>query len=128
MKKFLAKIALWFLKQAKYCDEKTKHEILSEAVAHLFNTVSADDVLKDLPDGTTRFEGKTLDSSYRKDLREQAKILENLLIWKVLKKDIQYQLNKKMYFEPLITADVMWGKLMVFYDDIIRTRIERLKK
>jgi len=128
LKHKLAQLALWAIKQSKYADEKTKNMILTEAVKHLFNTVSADDILKENPDGTIRFEDRTLSQTYRKDLREQAKLLPDLLLWKVLQADIKYQLNKKMYEESLITQDVMWGKLIMWYNDIIRTRIERLKK
>lgn len=124
----LAKLALWFLKNTKYCDEKTKNMILSEAVAHLFNTIKAEDILKENSDGTLRFENKTLPPEFRKDLKEQAKLLPNLLLWKVLMKDIEYQLNKKMFLEPLITQDVMWGKLLTYLKDIINTRVEKLKK
>lgn len=127
IKHSLASLALWMLKQSKYADERTKNMILTEAVKHLFNTVSADDILKENPDGTIRFEDKILTENYRKDLREQAKLLPELLLWKVLQADIKYQLNKKMFEEPLITQDVMWGKLLVFYNDVIQTRIKKLK-
>lgn len=123
----LARLALWSLKKAKYADEGTKNMILTEAVKHLFNTVSADDILKENPDGTIRFEDRVLTENYRKDLREQAKLLPELLLWKVLQADIKYQLNKKMFEEPLITQDVMWGKLLIFYNDVINTRIKKLK-
>ena len=78
MKVFLTKLALRIIK--KYANEETRREILTEAVEHLFYTISADDILKVNPDGTLQFEGKTLDASYRKDLREQVALLENLLI------------------------------------------------
>lgn len=127
MKKRLAKLALWFLKNTKYCDEATKNMILSEAVSHLFNTITVEDVLKENPDGTLQFEGKTLDASRKKDLKEQAELLPNLLLWKVIQKDIQYQINRKLYNEANITTDMLWGKLILYYNDIIKTRIEKFK-
>ena len=128
LKHQLAKLALWALKQGKYADDKTKNMILTEAVKHLFNTISADDILKENPDGTINFKGRMLTPNYRKDLREQAKLLPDLMLWKVLQADIKYQLNKKMFDEPLITQDVMWGKLLLYYNDVIKTRIDKLKK
>ena len=128
LRKQSAKLALWLLKRAKYAPPETKNLILTEAVKHLFNTISADDILKENPDGTIRFEDKVLTSSYRQDLREQAKLLSSLLLWKVLQKDIKYQLNKKMFEEARITEDVLWSKLLMWLNDCINTRIEKLKK
>ncbi len=122
----LAKLALFILKHIK--DESAKNAVLTEAVKHLFCTISADDILKENSDGTLKFEDKLLDFSYRKDLREQAKLLPNLLLWRVIQKDIQYQLRKKMFEEATITGDMVWGKLLIWLNDVIKTRIERLQK
>ena len=124
----MAKLALWLLKQTKYAEPETKNLVLTEAVKHLFNTISADDILKENPDGTIRFEDKILPASYKKDLQEQANLLPNLLLWKVLQKDIKYQLNKKLFEEARITEDVLWNKLILWMNDCINTRIEKLKK
>lgn len=128
MRKILADIALWFICNAKYTDERTKSKVLTEAVKHLFNTISVEDLLKENPDGTLRFENRVLTPAHKKDLQEQAKILEDLLLWRVLKKDLQYQLNKKMYLESEITADVMWGKLLLYMWEVIETRVKNLRK
>jgi hypothetical protein len=125
MKSFLTKITLWILKKA---DDKIRLEILTEVTKDLFYTISADDILKVNPDGTMQFEGKTLDVSYRKDLRAQAELLENMLLWKVLKRDVEYQLWKKTFYETSIQNDVVWGKLLTFLWDILKTRINQLKK
>lgn len=119
-------LALLLLKLLK--SENARHFVLTEAVKHLFNTVSAEDLLKFNIDGTIQFEDKVLPASYKKDLQEQAKLLPSLFLWKVLKKDIQYQLRKKMFEQTSVSQDLLWGKLITFYDDIIRTRIETLGK
>ena len=128
LKHLSARFALWLLNNVKYTDLKTRNMVLTEAVKHLFNTVSADDILKENPDGTIKFENKTFTPNYRQDLREQAKLLPDLFLWKVLRADIKYQLNKKMFQESLITEDVMWGKLLLWLWDCIETRIDKLKK
>ena len=127
-RRFAVAAALWLLRKGKYADEATKNKVLSEAVKHLLNAVGPEDILKENPDGTIQFEGKLLMPNYRKDLREQAKLLPSLLLWRVLQADIKYRLNKKMFTESLITADVMWGKLLLWMNDVITTRLEQLKK
>src|SRR3990167_10583821 len=110
------KLALWLLKSE---DEKVKRAILAEAVVHLFNAISEEDILKENPDGTVQYDGKTLPANYLKDLKEQAKLLPDLLLWKVLKKDVQYQLRRKMFEEARIDLDVVWGQLLTFLWDVI---------
>lgn len=118
------KIALLLLNHAS---ESEKREILAESVKHLFNAVSVDDILKENPDGTIRFEDKVLTPSYRIDLKKQAILLNELLLWRVLKKDVQYQINKKIFIESKCDLDIVWGQLLIFLWDIINTRISKLK-
>jgi len=125
MKRLIGKTALWLL---RWIDEETKREILTEVVKDKFCIIGADEILKENPDGSMNFEGKLFDSSFRKNLREQAIILDNLLLWKVLRKDLHYQIIQKMYREANTDLDNVWWKLLVFYDEIIRARIEKLKR
>ena len=125
MRNKLAKLALWCLLRS---DEKTKRIILREAVKGLFCTVNADDVLKENSDGTMNFEGKLLDASYRKELRTQAETIDKMFLWRVLRKDIEYQLRKKMYEEARVDLDIVWGQLTVWLYDVMKTRLDRFRK
>ena len=88
MRKLFVYLALWMLKNAKYADEEIKNKVLTEAVCHLFNTISAEDILKFNDDGSIRFEDKIFPSTYKKELREQAELLPKLLLWKIIQKKI----------------------------------------
>ena len=122
----LADIALWILK--RYASEETQHKILTECVKHHFNLVSADDILRQEPDGTMRFEGKTLDGTYRKELREQAALLDKLLLWRVLKTDVRYNINKKMYDGAAVIQHMISGKVAEWlFEEVIQKRINHLK-
>jgi len=123
MRRYILKLVLYLLKRS---DEKTKRDIIREAVKDLFCTVEADDILRVKGD-VMYFQGKALDQSYRKDLRAQAEIIENMLLWKVLRKDIEYQLRKKMFEEAKTDMDVVWGQLITWLYDVMKTRIEQLK-
>lgn len=115
------KIALWILK-------KYKRQVLQEAVKELYCGVTSDDILKENPDGTIRFEDKILTPDYKKNLREQAEIFDKLMLWKVLKKDVEYQLRKKMFEEAKCDLDVVWGQLATFLWDVIEDRLRKLRK
>lgn len=126
MRTFLAKILIKLLILLSKYNIIAKHIVLTEAVKDLFNTISADDILRFEKDGSIKFEDKTLPSVYKKDLQEQAKLLPNLMLWRIIKKDIQYQLNKKMFQESKITEDLLWGKLILWLYDCMETRIKQL--
>jgi hypothetical protein len=107
-------------------DLPAKNKILTEAVKHLFNTVSYEDILKTKSDGTMEFMGKPLSEGQANQLRDEAKILVSLKLWRVLKTELRYQLNKKMFEESHMTIDLVWGKLILWYDDVIRTKLQAL--
>lgn len=105
-----------------------KNKLLTEAVKRMFNTIGADDILRvDEETGMWFFQGKPLSKEDVMSLKEDARILRASKLWRVLRMDVRYQINKKMYEEGALTMDYIWGKLLLFYDDIVRTRIKNLK-
>jgi hypothetical protein len=110
-------------------DISSKNLLLTEAVKHLFNTIGPDDVLKRDPETRLlRFGSRMMTETEEKQLKSDAQLLLSMKIWQVIRMDIKYQLNKKMFEESTITMDIVWGKLLLFYDDIIRSALQRLKK
>lgn len=107
-------------------DVPAKNALLTEAVKHLFNAIDANDILHK-EKGQHVFMGRVLTESEYTSLCSEAQNLVGMRIWRVLKMDIRYQLNKKMFEESNITVDVMWGKLVLYLDDIIRTRLQKMK-
>lgn len=104
-----------------------KNALLTEAVKKLFNTIGPDDILRMNERGEWIFMGKPMTPADVQSLKEEARILRGMRLWRVLKTDIRHQLNKKMFEESRITEDLLWGKLLTYYDDIIRTRLQSLK-
>lgn len=107
-------------------DLTRKHVILTEAVKKLFNTIGPEDILK-LEQDVWTFEGKPLTRMEMTNLRQEAEFLRRSKLWRVLKLDIRYQLNKKMYEEGRTELDVVWGKLALYLDDIARARLKSLE-
>lgn len=116
----------WALKQVKGQSEEVRHALIIEAVKHCFNTISSEDILRF--DGVWKFDGKEISPQQIEVLQAQAETLQGMFLWKVLRKDIEYQLNKKMFLEEKITMDVMWGQLITYLFDIINTRLKQLSK
>ena len=108
-------------------DSDLKREILTLAVKKLYNAISADDILRQQLDGTWLFQGKPLMGVEVAQLKEEANYLLGMRLWRVIKLDIRYQLGKKMWEEANCLDDILWGKLLTYLDDIIRTRLQKMK-
>src|ERR1044072_7859000 len=102
-----------------------KREILALAVKRLFNAVSVEDILQRGPDGWL-FEGRPVSDEEMKELRTEAENLRTSKLWRVLKFDLRYQFNKKMFEESKVDLDVVWGQLLLFSDDSVRQRLKLL--
>lgn len=118
--------AIAHIKQTQ--DEARKHQVLTEAVKKLFNTIGVEDILKQNPNGTWMYRDRPLSPQEVENLRTEAQFLQQSRLWKLIGLDVKYQLNKKMFDESVITMDVMWGKLQQYLWDIVRTRMERMLK
>ena len=112
----------------KINDVERKNEILTEAVKKLFNAISSEDILqRDLETHLLKFQGKLMTEEQERQLKSEAETLLGLKLWRVIKMDIRYQLSKKMFEEAKTKEDIVWGQLLTYLDDIIRTRIQSLK-
>lgn len=108
-------------------DEARKHAILSLAVQKLFNMVGPEDILHINERGQWIYRGRPLTDGEITALREEAAVFTKSKLWQVLRLDVKYQLNKKMFEEARVPLDLVWAQLTLFYDDIIRTRLKSLK-
>ena len=106
-------------------DETSKRKILAEAVKHLWSSVTADDILRNDGKGWT-FEGLPITNSEFASVREEAQRFLSMRLWKVLQKDIRYQVGKKMFEQARHPDDVLWGQLITFLNDVIETRLRSL--
>ena len=102
--------------------------LLTLAVRRLFNTIGPDDILKEDPNGQWIFEGKVMTDGLRKLLIAEATQLEQMTLWKVLQKDVQYQSNRRMFLIGKTEMDIIIGKVWLYSFDAIRTRLSSLAK
>lgn len=105
----------------------TKDEVLTEAVKHLYNTIGAEDILKE-EGGQWTFTGKPVEDAMRKLLISEAQVFIKSRLWKVIQLDVKYQANKKMFEEAVSQMDMVMGKSWVYVLDCMKTRLESLNK
>ena len=125
----------WFIKKQTVDDfiehlhelpTTDKHRILTEAVKELFNTIGPEDILKVREDGAWMFEGRQLTDGEVENLKKSAKAFRESLLWKVLKKDVQYQANQKMFVESEGEMDIIAGKIWLYALDVFENRIRKM--
>ena len=122
MKKWvIKKVIKWFRN-----DDFLRKELLNLAIKDLYNTIGIEDILK-VEGGKWIFEGRPLTEHEVMQLKGEATAFQNMKLWKILNRDIAYQLNKKMFLEATVVEDLVWGKLLTFLWDIVKTRIQTLK-
>lgn len=108
-------------------DGVKRRTLLTYAVKRLYSSVGADDILKtDKTSGQWTYMGKPISKEETAVLIEQAKWILDSRLWKVLQTDIKYQANKRMFVESVDVHDITAGKLLLFYGDIIHTRLKKL--
>lgn len=103
-----------------------RHAILTLAVKKLFNTISSDDILKPGPNGSWLYEGKELSKGQRDMLMAEAHQLQSMLLWKVLKKDVFYLANKKMFLAAENEMHIITAKFWLYTFDTLATRIKSI--
>lgn len=108
-------------------DGAERRAVLTLAVRRLYSTVGAEDILRrDTASGQWMYAGKPIAKEETAMLIEQAKAMLDSKLWKVLQTDLKYQANKRMYIDSQDVADLVAGKLILLYIDIIHTRLKTL--
>lgn len=107
---------------------KERRDILTMAVKKIFNTIGPDDILKPMPGGQWMFEGRPLTKAQVDLIMLEATQLDTMLLWKILKKDILYNANKKMYLLAENDMQVVTAKFWLYTFDVMNTRLKSIAK
>jgi|TARA_Y100000310_G_scaffold242771_1_gene246983 hypothetical protein len=108
-------------------DRREKHRILTMALKKTFNTISADDILKE-NNGKWFFKGRALSDAQRKLLVAEAQQFINTKLWQVVKEDTVYRVYKKMYLLAENDLHVITAKFWKYAFDTIETRLKSIAK
>ncbi len=107
--------------------DKWREYVLSIHVEHLYNSIGKDDILQQI--GTSWWVGdKEVPHEEMKQIVAEAQLLKKTKLWRVLKTDIRYQANEKMFDKAKDLGDITMGKSWLWILDCIQTRITELTK
>lgn len=108
-------------------DPKERNKILTLALKKTFNTISADDILRE-NDGKWFFKGKALSDAQRKLLSVEAQQFIDTKLWQIVKEDTVYQVYKKMYLLAENEMHVVTAKFWKYAFDTIETRLKSIAR
>jgi hypothetical protein len=106
-------------------NEQEKHEILTMAVKRFYNSIDENDILK-RKSNKWFYRDKAMTENEVKTLIAEAHAFLNTRLWKVLKTDIEYQANKRMFLHSSSEIDLIAGKIALFNLEAIKTRLNTL--
>lgn len=101
--------------------------ILTLAVKRFYNTISAEDILREV-NGTWLYQDKPLPDEMKKVLIAEAKQMTQMTLWKILQQDIKYQANKRMFLLAENEEHLNAGKMWTYVLDAMNTRLNSLSK
>lgn len=108
MKKFLQKIFInWIVKD-------------------LFNTVGKDDILR-VEGNDIYYKKRKLGKSTVDKIKEDANSFEGSTIWRILKNELKYVHNLRMFEHGKTDEDLLAGKMGLYNLDIIEKKIAQIK-
>ena len=113
------------LKQQKNQKNEDRNQKLNELVHGLFNGVTEDDVMR-LKDGKYILRGREITQEEVIQIRQDADIFKDSLIWNILRRELQLAANERMFDKSETIEDVVFGKAMLYNLDLIDKKLKNL--
>lgn len=114
-----------FINRVESLPLKEKHRLLTLAVKKSFNTITKEDILK-IENGEWTLEGKSLLQAQLVSIQQSASSFKAGIFWRVIQKELRYRANRAMFIKSDTAIDMLGGKTLLFYIDIINSKVEEI--
>lgn len=104
-----------------------RRRFINWLVHGLFNTIDEDDILR-VVGGKLTLKGKFISEELKVKLKDDAERFKDSTIWKIIKTESQYVVNKNMFYKGQTTDDLLAGKVMLYLLQILSKKIDSLTK
>lgn len=101
--------------------------IINYLVKHLLKAVSEEDILQIVNDGYL-YKKRKLTPEEVVTLREEARIMQDSFLWKLMTKEVEYLAFISMTSKAKTNDDIIWGKAIFYAIDIMRKFLGELSK
>ena len=102
-----------------------QQKFINFLVKRLFNFIPVEEILVQKSDGFY-INGKKLEKKVMNEVRTQAKAILEFETYQLVRKELTYLANKKMFDDALVTEDLIFGKAMLYVLDIIHQKFTKL--
>lgn len=108
-----------------YYPPQNPHDVLDARIAELFCTIQKDDLLHN-EGGVWYSGGRILTTGEVNQIKAEARMLQNLFLWQELQKDVEYHAYRTIFTKSRSEIDLIGGKFLKLYIDIIKTKLKEL--
>lgn len=105
---------------------KWKVRIANWLFKHLFNGITENDVLKQLPDGNFVYNKTVFGQKEKLEIADEANSIINMPVYQMLKNEMTQIANKRIYQESKTIEDTIAGKMLLYYIDVLDTKLRKL--
>lgn len=102
-----------------------KRKLINILVRKLFKFVTVDEILLQKKDGFYVGERK-IEQKFMKELKGQANILLDMEVYQLVRKELTYVADKRMFEASADYDDMMFGKAMLYCLDLIHQKFTKL--
>ncbi len=108
--------------------EWLQKKLINILVRNLFNAITERDILLIDGKGQWRYKNKKLTEDTIQRLKDDADTFANSTLWKILTDEVRYKANQRMFETSNNTYDLLAGKMLLYAIDIIKSKINNIKK
>ena len=101
--------------------------VINHLVRHLLKAISEEDILHRTSQGWFVNKRK-LERDELTILRDEAEILKDSQLWKLMQKELTWLANLRMFEHSRTAEDLTFGKAMLYNQDLGRKFLDRLTK
>ena len=103
------------------------HDVLDARVADLFSTIQKGDLLRN-ENGIWYSGDRELSTPEVNQIKNEARMLQNSYLWQELQRDVDYHAYRNIYIKSRNEFDLIGGKFLKLYIDIINTRLTEISR
>jgi len=107
--------------------KKIKIHILNFLLRHLFNALTEADVLV-VSGKSVIIQGEVVSPEIRTEIISGARMLQQLAFWKLLRREMQIEANRRIYLKSLTQDDLIFGKAVLWTIDLMEKKIDNLSR
>ena len=105
-----------------------RNKVADYLTRNLLRSILEEDVLRSDGKGGIICRGKRLTKEMVDRIHEEAELLDNSVVMKLVLDDMDYLAQKTMFEKSTSFDDVIFGKAMLYTTDILRKKIKNLTK